>query len=170
MTHPDPSRPAPSRPARQTLPEGALDATDRAILNTLQEGFPLTPRPFDDAGATLGLTGDDLIARLSRLREIGAITRFGPFFDAAAMGGDFCLCALTAPSDDFDRIADLVNAHPEVAHNYARDHELNMWFVLATPTPEGIAATAARIEAETGLTVWQFPKLQEFFIGFRVVA
>ena len=86
------------------------------------------------------------------------------------MGGDFCLCALTAPADDFDRIADLVNAHPEVAHNYARDHELNMWFVLATPTPEGIAQTAARIEAETGLTVWQFPKLQEFFIGFRVRA
>ncbi len=155
---------------RQTLPADALDATDRAILNTLQEGFPLTPRPFDDAGAPLGLTGRELIDRIARLREIGAITRFGPFFDAAAMGGDFCLCALTAPDADFDRIADLVNALPEVAHNYARDHELNMWFVLATPTPEGIGQAAARIEAETGLRVWQFPKLQEFFIGFRVQA
>lgn len=156
--------------SRQTLPPEALDATDRQILNTLQEGFPLTPRPFEDAGAALGLTGSQLIERLSRLREIGAITRFGPFFDAAAMGGDFCLCALSAPKADFDRIADLVNAHPEVAHNYARDHDLNMWFVLATPTPEGIARTAARIQAETGLRVWQFPKLQEFFIGFRVQA
>ena len=156
--------------SRQTLAPDALDAMDRQILNRLQDGFPLTPRPFDDAAAPLGLTGDQLIERLSGLREIGAITRFGPFFDAAAMGGDFCLCALTASQGDFDRIADLVNAHPEVAHNYARDHELNMWFVLATPTPEGIAETAARIEAETGLTVWQFPKLQEFFIGFRVQA
>lgn len=155
---------------RQTLPEGALDATDRAILNALQDGFPLTPRPFDDAGAPLGLTGRALIARLTHLRDIGAITRFGPFFDAAAMGGAFCLCALTAPAADFDRIADLVNAHPEVAHNYARDHALNMWFVLATATPDGIAKTADRIAAETGLTVWQFPKLQEFFIGFRVLA
>lgn len=156
--------------SRQTLAPDALDAMDRQILNRLQDGFPLTPRPFDDAAAPLGLTGDQLIERLSGLREIGAITRFGPFFDAAAMGGDFCLCALTASQGDFDRIADLVNAHPEVAHNYARDHELNMWFVLATPTPEGIAETAARIEAETGLTVWRFPKLQEFFIGFRVQA
>ncbi|WP_374422333.1 Lrp/AsnC family transcriptional regulator [Paracoccus sp. (in: a-proteobacteria)] len=156
--------------SRQTLAPDALDAMDRQILNRLQDGFPLTPHPFDDAAAPLGLTGDQLIERLSRLREIGAITRFGPFFDAAAMGGDFCLCALTASQGDFDRIADLVNAHPEVAHNYARDHELNMWFVLATPTPEGIAETAARIEAETGLTVWRFPKLQEFFIGFRVQA
>ncbi len=156
--------------SRQTLAPDALDAMDRQILNRLQDGFPLTPHPFDDAAAPLGLTGDQLIERLSGLREIGAITRFGPFFDAAAMGGDFCLCALTASQGDFDRIADLVNAHPEVAHNYARDHELNMWFVLATPTPEGIAETAARIEAETGLTVWRFPKLQEFFIGFRVQA
>ncbi|MFV0383611.1 Lrp/AsnC family transcriptional regulator [Paracoccus sp. (in: a-proteobacteria)] len=155
---------------RRPLPPEALDDTDRAILNALQEGFPLTPRPFDDAGLALGLGGDDLIGRLARLNEIGAITRFGPFFDAAAMGGAFCLCALSAPADDFDRVAALVNAHPEVAHNYARDHVLNMWFVLATPTPDGIAATAARIEAETGLTVLQFPKLEEFFIGFRVAA
>ncbi|ABL70579.1 Lrp/AsnC family transcriptional regulator [Paracoccus denitrificans] len=155
---------------RQTLPPEALDDTDRAILNNLQEGFPLTPRPFDDAGAALGLTGTALIGRLERLREIGAITRFGPFYDAAAMGGAFCLCALSAPEADFDRIADLVNAHPEVAHNYARDHALNMWFVLATATPEGIAEIAERIEAETGLTVWRFPKLREFFIGFRVAA
>ncbi|KRW95058.1 Lrp/AsnC family transcriptional regulator [Paracoccus sp. MKU1] len=155
---------------RHTLPPEALDDTDRAILNRLQEAFPLSPRPFDDAGAALGLSGAELIQRIERLQEIGAITRFGPFYDAAAMGGAFCLCALSAPEADFDRIAALVNAHPEVAHNYARDHALNMWFVLATATPEGIAKTAGRIEAETGLTVWRFPKLREFFIGFRVAA
>ncbi|MEF9602980.1 AsnC family transcriptional regulator [Paracoccus sp. PXZ] len=155
---------------RHTLPPEALDDTDRAILNRLQEAFPLSPRPFDDAGAALGLSGAELIQRIERLQEIGAITRFGPFYDAAAMGGAFCLCALSAPEADFDRIAALVNAHPEVAHNYARDHALNMWFVLATATPEGIAETAGRIEAETGLIVWRFPKLREFFIGFRVAA
>ena len=96
--------------SRQTLAPDALDAMDRQILNRLQDGFPLTPRPFDDAAAPLGLTGDQLIERLSGLREIGAITSFGPFFDAAAMGGDFCLCALTASQGDFDRIADLVLA------------------------------------------------------------
>ena len=63
-----------------------------------------------------------------------------------------------------------VNDFPEVAHNYERDHTLNMWFVLATETPEGIAETAERIEEKTGLKVLCFPKLQEFFIGFRVKA
>lgn len=159
-----------SRPARTVLPEGALDATDRAILNALQEGFPVTPRPYDDAGAALGITGDDLIARIARLRDIGAITRFGPFFDAAAMGGAFCLCAMAVPADRWDEVVTKVNARPEVAHNYERSHALNMWFVLATDRPEGIEATARAIEDETGIKVKLFPKLEEYFIGFRVQA
>ena len=157
-----------SRPTREVLPEGVLDATDRAILNALQEGFPLSPQPFDEAGGTLGLSGDALIERLGKLREVGAITRFGPFFDAAAMGGAFCLCAMAVPQTDFEGVVTKVNAHPEVAHNYAREHALNMWFVLATDTPAGIEKTAKAIEAETGLDVLLFPKLEEFFIGFRV--
>ncbi len=148
----------------------APDEIDRRILNRLQEGFPITPHPFADVAAELGLEEGDLITRLARLKETRVITRFGPFYDAAAMGGAFCLCAMQVPEDNFDRVADLVNAHPEVAHNYERDHALNMWFVLATETGAGIGEVAKRIEAETGLTVLQFPKEHEFFIGFRVAA
>ena len=155
---------------RAPLPPGALDAADRAIVNALQEGFPLDPRPYAKAAAALGLTEDDLLTRLERLRDIGAITRFGPFFDAAAMGGAFCLCAMAVPADRFDDVLIQVNAHPEVAHNYERAHRFNVWFVLATETPEGIAQTARRIEDETGIEVHLFPKLKEFFIGFRVAA
>ncbi|MGB3316558.1 MAG: Lrp/AsnC family transcriptional regulator, partial [Albidovulum sp.] len=122
---------------REVLPPDALDVTDRAILNALQEGFPLTPRPFADAGKPLGLSETDLIARIQNLREEGAITRFGPFFDAEAMGGAFCLCAMAVPPDRFDAVVTLVNTHPEVAHNYERTHRLNMWFVLATDTRAG---------------------------------
>ena len=147
-----------------------LDATDRLILNAAQEGFPLSPRPFAEMAAGIGLGEDELIARLGRLRELGAITRFGPFFDAAAMGGAFCLCAMAVPAARFEEVVTKVNAHPEVAHNYERAHRLNMWFVLATETPEAITGTARRIEAETGLSVLLFPKLEEFFIGFRVAA
>lgn len=155
---------------RKTLAQDALDDTDRAILNALQDGFPLSHTPFDEAAAPLGLTGDALIARIQGLREIGAITRFGPFFDAEAMGGAFCLCAMEVPADRFDEVVTLVNAHPEVAHNYERTHRLNMWFVLACERPEDIAKVAGRIEHETGLKVLRFPKQHEFFIGFRVVA
>ncbi|MFN3937442.1 MAG: Lrp/AsnC family transcriptional regulator [Gemmobacter sp.] len=155
---------------RGPLPPEALDPTDRAILNALQAGFPICPDPFGHAGAALGLTGQELIARLTQLRDIGAITRFGPFYDAEAMGGAFCLCAMAVPAERLETVAETVNARPEVAHNYQRDHRLNMWFVLACETVEEIARTAAAIERQTGLRVLRLPKLREFFVGFRVSA
>ena len=148
----------------------AIDEIDRKILNALQDGFPLSPRPFEQAARALGIQEDDLIARIKRLRESGIITRFGPFYDAEAMGGAFCLCAMAVPEAEFDRVLTQVNAHPEVAHNYERDHRLNMWFVLATDSRERIAEVADQIEALTGLKVLRFPKEREFFIGFRVAA
>jgi DNA-binding Lrp family transcriptional regulator len=153
---------------RDPLPATALDATDRKILNALQAGFPIASRPFAEAGAALGIGEEDLIARILNMRDIGAITRFGPFYDAAAMGGAFCLCAMEVPAARFDEVMTLVNAHPEVAHNYERNHRLNMWFVLAAVAPEGIEQVAREIEGETGLCVLRFPKLEEFFVNFRV--
>jgi DNA-binding Lrp family transcriptional regulator len=153
-----------------TRPIYKPDATERRIINALQEGFPLCPRPFAAAARRLGLAEAELIERLDKLRKRGVITRFGPFFDAAAMGGAFCLCAMAVPEERFEAVAAQVNARPEVAHNYERSHALNMWFVLATEKPEQIDATARAIEAETGLAVLCFPKEEEFYIGFRVSA
>lgn len=147
-----------------------LDDIDRALVNRLQDDLPTSHRPFAPLAGELGLSEDAVLTRVKRLRETGVLTRFGPFFDAAAMGGAFCLCAISVPEQIFDEVADKVNAHPEVAHNYERTHKLNMWFVLATEVPEGIEDVAVMIERETELIVFRFPKLQEFFVGFRVVA
>ena len=151
-------------------PTFALDDLDRKIINRLQEGFPLVPNPFARAATQIGCTEQDLINRLMKLREEGIITRFGPFIDAAALGGAFCLCAISVPGERFDEVAEIVNAHPEVAHNYERVHRFNMWFVLATETAEEISKIADLIEQETGLSVARFPKLEEYFIGFKVAA
>ena len=155
---------------RTPLPPDALDATDRLLLNALQDGFPLCERPFAAVGEVFGLSETEVIDRVHHMRDLGAITRFGPFIDAAAKGGAFCRCAMHVPAARFEAVVTLVNAHPEVAHNYERVHHLNMWFVLACDRPDAIARVADRIEAETGLTVLRFPKLKEFFIGFRVPA
>ena len=78
--------------------------------------------------------------------------------------------AMAVPEADFERIAAIVNAFPEVAHNYAREHALNMWFVVATEAPERIAEVLAAIEAATGLAVYDMPKLDEYFVGARFAA
>jgi siroheme decarboxylase len=145
-----------------------LDLVDRAIVNSLQGGFPLTPHPFADAGRALGLTEDELIARLDRLIEGKALSRFGPLWNAEGLNGAVCLCAMAVPRERFDLAVELVNAHPEVAHNYERDHRLNMWFVISTDRPARIGEVAREIEAETGIEVLLMPKQKEFFVGFKV--
>ena len=145
-----------------------MDAIDRRIVDTLQEGFPVCERPFLAAAERLGLGEDELVARVDRLLAVGALTRFGPLFNADRLGGEFTLCAMAVPRDAFDRVAERVNALPSVAHNYERDHELNMWFVLATESPEGTGAAIARIERETGLAVHAFPKEREYAVHLRL--
>lgn len=147
-----------------------LDGLDRCILNAIQDGLPIVAEPFAGLADSLGIGVDELLERIARLRAERVITRFGPFYDAAAMGGAFCLCAMEVPEERFDTVAGQVNAWPEVAHNYARTHRLNMWFVLATETPEDIARVAEAITGQTGIAVLRFPKLEEFFIRFRVAA
>ena len=145
-----------------------LDRADKAIINALQRGFPLDPRPFRTAGVMLGLDEENLIHRIRWLVEQGKLSRFGPIWNAEALGGDVCLCAMAVPPARFDEVTEQVNAHPEVAHNYERTHALNMWFVISAERPERIAEVAETIEGETGLTVHRMPKLNEFFVGFRV--
>jgi len=147
-----------------------MNELDRAIINGLQGGFPLCERPYAEAAARLGTDEATLIARLGALLADGTLTRFGPLFDAGELGGAFTLCAMRVPLADFERIAAIVNAFPEVAHNYERTHRLNMWFVLATEKPEGIAPAIRRLAEATGLEVLEFPKLDEYFVELRLTA
>ncbi len=147
-----------------------LDAIDRAIINALQGDFPLCPAPFAAAAAPLGLSEGELLERLRALRDAGTLSRFGPLYQIERLGGAFCLAAMAVPEADFERVAGIVNGFAEVAHNYRRDHRLNMWFVLATETPAEIAATCAAIEAASGLPVLPFAKEREYFVDLRLQA
>lgn len=147
-----------------------MDELDRRIVNALQGGFPVCERPFAAAAEGLGTDEATLIARLRALREGGVLSRFGPLYKAEGLGGAVTLAAMAVPEGRFEEIAGLVNAHPEVAHNYARDHELNMWFVLATEDEARIEATIRAIEAQTGLPVLDMPRLAEYHVGLRLEA
>ena len=142
-----------------------LDDINRNIINTLQYKFPLTDRPYKDVAKTLGISEADLLARIKTLLEDGYLTRFGPLFHAENMGGALSLCAMIIPEEDFDKVTEIVNALPEVAHNYQRDHKMNMWFVLATETLEDKFDSLKTIEKQTGYKVYDMPKEKEFFVG-----
>jgi len=150
-----------------------LGTADRAILNAFQGGFPVVEEPFEPAAAALAehgveLSGAELLERVQRLDEEGVLTRFGALIDAEAIGGTATLVATHAPEDAFDEHAELVNDHPEVAHNYEREHPyLNMWFVVSVADEDRVEAVLAEIEAETGEPTYNMPKEQEFHVGAK---
>lgn len=150
-----------------------IDEIDRRIIDALQGEFPICDRPYAAAAEQLGIDEAELLSRLQSMLERKVLTRFGPMFQIERMGGAFVLAAMAVPEADWARVNDAVNAFPEVAHNYRRESALNtpfnMWFVLATETREGIAAAVAKIEAATGLRVYPFPKLKEFFVEMKLV-
>ena len=150
-------------------PEPAeLDDADRRIVNRLQDGLPLVERPYAAVAAELDLSEGELLYRLERLLEDGVLSRFGPMYHAERLGGGLTLAALEVPEADYERVTAAVNAFPEVAHNYRREHRLNMWFVLATETPERIGETIEAIEAATGLAVFNMPKQEEFHVRLHL--
>lgn len=147
-----------------------MDDTDRAIINALQGGFPISETPFAEAGRALGLSEDELIARIGALRQSGVLSRFGPLYNADRFGGHNTLVAMAVPEDRFDQVAAAVNAFPEVAHNYQRDHHFNMWFVIAADSRARVAEVLTEVQAVTGLPVHDMPKLTEFHIGLKFEA
>lgn len=158
------------RPGAQPHEAPVLDEIDRRVINALQGGFPICERPFDAAATSLGITGEELIERIRRLLEARVLTRFGPLYNADRMGGANVLAAMSVPESDFCRVAEFVNVQPEIAHNYRREHALNMWFVGAAETPEKVEATFRYIESVSGYEVFRFPKLREYFVELKLNA
>jgi len=142
-----------------------MDELDRKIINRLQLSFPICDHPFAVVANELGTSEANLLARLEQLSEKKYLTRFGPLYNADNFGGAVSLCAMNVSADDFDVVTEQVNAHPQVAHNYQRDHALNMWFVIATESQNELEEIIKKIEDETGLPVKNMPKLHEFYVG-----
>lgn len=147
-----------------------LNSIDRNIINHLQGGFPLSESPWDELAQQLDISVDEMICRIERMTSAGVLSRFGPIYNAEKMGGGLSLAATKVDPERFEEVTEIVNAHDEVAHNYARDHELNMWFVIATESPEQVLQVIDSIETRTGLKVFNMPKQEEYFLELKFKA
>ena len=147
-----------------------LAPEDARLIDHLHADFPLVDRPFAVVADALGWSEAEVIDRLQDLLASGVLTRFGPLFQIERAGGQFVLAAMAVPDERFDAVARCVNAFPEVAHNYRREHALNMWFVIAAETPALAADVLARIEQAAGLPVLVLPKEREYRVELRLPA
>lgn len=164
-----PSQAASNGPVSGNRAAIALDDIDRRLLNDFQSGLPLSPRPFADMAQSLGTTESDVLERLRRLTDAGAVSRVGPVFRPKRVGVS-TLAAMAVPAERLESVAAMVNSFPQVNHNYEREHHYNLWFVLTAPDREGLAHVMAEISRRAGIAVLDLPMLAEFHIdlGFKL--
>mgnify|MGYP001086910099 FL=1 len=140
-----------------------LDALDRRLLDDFQSGIPLAPRPFALMAEQLGVAEAEVIARLQCLTEAGAVSRVGPVFRPRQVGAS-TLAAMAVPPERLAEVATLVNGFPEVNHNYEREHDFNLWFVLTAPDQTCLERVLDEIGRRAGLPVLDLPMLAEYHI------
>ncbi len=144
-----------------------MDYIDREIINRYQGGIPISDRPYGEMAKALDISESEVMTRIRFMLDDGLLTRCGPMYNIDKMGGIFSLCAIQVPEDRYEEVAEKVNAFLEVAHNYQRDHRLNMWFVLAAESEPALLDIIDRIEKAIGLKVFNFPKQREFYVQLQ---
>lgn len=134
-----------------------LDGPDRQILDVIQSSFPLAPRPYDEIGKELGMGGEEVFARVGKMREAGVIRRLGANFQSGKIGFKSTLCAAKVPEEAKADFIERVNSLPNVTHNYERDHQYNIWFTLICESREKEAEILAALREETGIEIMSLP-------------
>jgi DNA-binding Lrp family transcriptional regulator len=146
-----------------------LNDTDKRLLDEYQRGLPLEPRPFARVAEQLGLSEQQVLESLERLQHAGVVSRVGPVFRPNRVGVS-TLAALAVPRERLAQVAAIVNGYREVNHNYEREHDYNLWFVITARDRAHLERVLQRVEADTGLEPLDLPMLEDYYIdlGFRL--
>ncbi len=142
---------------------------EQRLLNDFQNGLPLTTNPYADIAKELGVYETTVIENLQRLQSEGAISRVGAVFRPNRVGVS-TLAAMAVPEDKIDEVAAIVNEFDQVNHNYEREHQFNLWFVVVAADSDELTETLKCIEQRCGYSVLDLPMLQDYFIdlGFKM--
>jgi len=128
-----------------------LNSLDRALLNVIQQDFPVCSRPYAELAQRLSCEEQELLQRIRRLKANGTIKRLGAVFDAQRLGFASTLIAMHVPEDRIDAVAEEINTYPGVCHNYKRTHHYNLWFTLAAESQEALTRTIDEIRTRTAI-------------------
>jgi siroheme decarboxylase len=129
-----------------------MDKIDKKILNILQKEFPLEEQPFLIVGERCGISEDETIRRIQKMKDEDIIRRIGAVFDGAKLGRVSTLCAARVPEKKIEGFVKIVNANKNVTHNYRRDNEYNIWFTVSAATAKELKAFLKEVREKTGVT------------------
>lgn len=126
-----------------------MDKIDKELLNLLQEGLPIESRPFLVLSKQIGITEEEVIQRIGKLKSQRYLRRVGGIFNSKKLGYFSTLCAMNVPQKNLEKAAKIVNNYDEITHNYIRDHYYNMWFTIIAPSKERVNEIIKNIKDET---------------------
>lgn len=129
-----------------------MDDIDKKLLNILQKEFPLEERPFQIVAEKCGISEDEALARIQKMKDEGIIRRIGAVFDGTKLGRVSTLCAARVPEDKINIFVQTVNVNKNVTHNYRRNHEYNVWFTISAATAKELEEFLNRLKEKTGVT------------------
>ena len=105
-----------------------LDAMDRRLIAATQQGLPLVREPYRELAGRLGLDEAEIIARLKRLLDDGAIRRIGAIPNHYALGFTANGMSVWDVADELvAEIGARVGALDFVTHCYERPRHLPLW-------------------------------------------
>lgn len=150
-------------------PRHGLNDLEFRLLNDWQRGFPLVARPYAVLAQRLDCDETTLLECLAGLKERGHVSRIGAVFRPHVLGWS-TLAAVACPAERVEAVAQIIDGFPEVNHNYEREHDYNLWFVVAAPTRERVGEVLAEIHRATGLKPLDLPMVADYYIdlGFEL--
>lgn len=146
-----------------------MDALDKEILNEIQWSFPLVAQPYLALAEKFKISHDEMKKRITNLKSSGVLRQLSAIFDTRRLGYKSSLVAMAIAPDKLDYVANQINRHPGVSHNYERNHEYNLWFTLATPPGSDLKTEVDKFSKLPGiLKVRLLPTIKLFKIGVKL--
>ena len=142
---------------------------EQHLLNDYQRDMSLSATPYADMAKQLGVSEEKILESINSLQDRGVISRVGPVFRPNRIGVS-TLAAMAIPEKDIECVARIISAFPEVNHNYQREHEYNLWFVVTASSAEHLDIVLYEIEQHTEYPLMSLPMLDDYFIdlGFKL--
>jgi DNA-binding Lrp family transcriptional regulator len=146
-----------------------IDLFDKQLLNDIQWVFPLVDRPYLEISKRHNMSEDEVMRRIAYMKDMGLIRQINAIFDTRRLGYKSALVAFAVMPDKLDSVANEVNKHPGVSHNYERNHDFNMWFTLAVPPYGEMKRDLDRLASLDGVIKYRLlPTLKLYKIGVRL--
>lgn len=149
--------------------DGVTDPLTQSLLDDWQRDFPIVPNPFNEIGASLDLSGAEVIDRLKTQFKLGRVTRVGATCAPNSISAS-TLAAVAAPEARIEEVAKVIGAQEGVNHSYLREDHWNLWFVATGPDRDHVDQVLSRIETLTGLKVLDLRLVRPFNVdlGFAM--